>query len=52
VSRDPAFLRAAYDRAEALLPGLPPAAWTFDTTTWSSQQIVDALAAELLGDRT
>jgi len=49
VSKDPAFLRAAYDRAESLLPGLPPADWTFDTTTRSSHEIVDALAAELLG---
>jgi hypothetical protein len=51
VSRDPVFLRAAYDRAVSLLPGLPPADWIFDTTTRSSHEIVDALAAELLGHR-
>ena len=47
-SKDPGFLRAAYDRAGSLLPGLPPAAWSFDTTTRSSGEIVDALAADLL----
>lgn len=51
VSKDPAFLRAAYDRAESLRSGLPPADWTFDTTTRSSYEIVEALAAEILGHR-
>ncbi|MFZ1438643.1 MAG: hypothetical protein WAX12_04085 [Candidatus Microthrix subdominans] len=30
--KDPAILRLAYDRAEALRPGLPPVRWTYDTT--------------------
>jgi hypothetical protein len=51
MSKDPELLRAAYDRAESLLPGLPPATWTFDTTTRTSQEIAAALAADLLGDR-
>jgi len=48
VSKDPRFLRAAYARAESLLPGLPPADWTFDTTALAPREIVDSLAAELL----
>src|SRR4029453_16806106 len=48
VSEDPGFLKAGYDRAGSVLPGLPLAAWSFDTTTRSSPEIVDALAADLL----
>jgi AAA domain len=52
VSKDPEFLRAAYDRVASLFPGLPSSTWSFDTTSRSSQEIVDVLAAELLGDRS
>lgn len=47
-SKDPAFLRAAYDRVDSLLPTMAPSDWTFDTTTRSPREIVDALAAALL----
>jgi hypothetical protein len=49
VSRDPGFLRMAYQRIEPLLDALPAARWTFDTTSTSSAEIVDELPAALLG---
>lgn len=50
VSKHTDFLRRTYDRVESLLPTMPPSEWTFDTTAMSSQQIVDELAAEFLGE--
>jgi hypothetical protein len=49
VSKDPGFLRMAYQRIEPLLDALPAARWTFDTTSMSSAEIVDELTAALLG---
>jgi hypothetical protein len=48
LSKDPGFLRRAYDRVESLLPTLPRTDWTFDTNTTSTQAIVDELAAAML----
>ena len=52
LSKDPALLRLTYDRVEVLLPTMPPSEWTFDTTATSCGEIVDALVAELLSDRS
>lgn len=49
--KDPELLRLTYDRVESLLPTMPPAEWTFDTTTTSWREIVDELAAALLPER-
>ena len=51
LSKDPQLLRLAYERFEALLPTMAPIEWTFDTTTMSSQEVADALAAALLCGR-
>jgi hypothetical protein len=51
LSKDPEFLRRAYDRVELLLPTLPRADWTFDTTATSLQDIVDELARAMLTER-
>lgn len=48
LSRDPDFLKATYDRVDALLPAMPPSEWVFDTTTTHAQAIVDELAEALL----
>lgn len=48
LSRDPGLLRLTYDRVESLLPTMPPAEWTFDTTVMSWQEIVADLGAALL----
>jgi hypothetical protein len=50
-SKQPEFLRHAYDRVECLLPTMPHSDWTYDTNTTSSQEIVDRLAAALLNER-
>lgn len=44
----PEFLEATYHRVEELLPTVPPAEWTFDTTDTDASTIVDHLAAALL----
>lgn len=49
LSKDPAILRLAYDRAEALTSGLPPGRWTFDTSVTPRQQIVREVAKGLAG---
>jgi hypothetical protein len=49
VSKDPRFLRMAYQRIEPLVDALPAARWTFDATSMSSAEIVDELTAALLG---
>jgi shikimate kinase len=51
LSKDPTFLRLAYDRVESLLPTMPSSDWTFDTTTRSPQEIVETLVAALPPDR-
>lgn len=48
LSRDPALLRATYDRVDDLLPTMPPSEWTFDTTATEPRTIVDQLAEALL----
>jgi hypothetical protein len=48
LSRDPNFLRMAYDRIGSLLDALPAARWTFDTTSTPSVDIVEELLAALL----
>lgn len=48
LSSFPEFLEATYDRVEKLLPTMPPAEWTFDTTDTDAAAIVDQLAAALL----
>jgi hypothetical protein len=47
LSKDPAFLRMAYDRIDPLLDALPPAHWTFDTTSTPCVDIVEELSAAL-----
>lgn len=51
LSKDPKLLRFAYDRVASLLSTRPPSEWTFDTTTRSSREIVDTLAAVFLPER-
>ena len=51
LSKDPKLLRFAYDRVASLLSTMPPSEWTFDTTTRSSREIVDTLAAVFLPER-
>jgi hypothetical protein len=51
LSKDPELLRLTYNRFESLLPTMTPAEWTFDTTTMSSQEVADELAAALLRGR-
>ena len=48
LSKNLELLRHTYSRVEALLPELPPADWSFDTTTTASQQIVDEVADALM----
>ena len=48
LSKDPGLLRLTYDRVESLLPTMPPAEWTFDTTVMSWQEIVADLGAALV----
>jgi shikimate kinase len=48
LSKDPQLLRRTYDGVESLVPTLPRSDWTFDSTTTSSLDIVDALADALL----
>jgi hypothetical protein len=47
LSRDPDFLRMAYDRIGPLLDALPAARWTFDTTSTPNVDIVRQLSAAL-----
>ena len=49
LSKYPEVLRRTYDRVESLLPTMPSSNWSFDATTTTSRQIVDDLAASLLG---
>lgn len=49
LSSDPAILRLAHDRAETLLPTLPPSRWTYDTAITACDQIVSEVASSLLG---
>ncbi|MBK6970034.1 MAG: hypothetical protein IPH29_13245 [Candidatus Microthrix sp.] len=48
LSKDPAILRLAYDRAEALRPGLPPNRWTYDTSEVTGEQIAADVAGSLM----
>lgn len=48
LSKDLELLRFTYSRVEALLPELPPAEWSFDTTMSRPEQIVDEVADALL----
>jgi len=48
LSKDPDFLRMAYDRIGPLLDALPAARWTFDTTSTPSVDIVEERSAALL----
>ena len=48
VSRDASVLRRAYDRFEASLPLAARVDWTFDTTRWSVDEIVERLSAETI----
>ncbi|MBK9561391.1 MAG: hypothetical protein IPO44_18120 [Candidatus Microthrix sp.] len=47
-TQDPAILRLAYDRAEALRPGLPPVRWTYDTSEVTGEQIAADVAGSLM----
>jgi predicted kinase len=49
LSSRPDVLRWTYDRAEALLPSMPPSEWTFDTSSTAWEDVVDILSAALLG---
>jgi hypothetical protein len=48
LSSRPDVLKATYDRADELLPAMPPSEWTFDTTTTDAATIIDRLAASIL----
>jgi hypothetical protein len=48
LSRDPTFLRAAYDRFFALLPAMDPSDLTFDTSAVSAEVISARIADRLL----
>lgn len=49
LSKQPDVLRRTYDRAESLLPAMPPSEWTFDTTAVSWQDVVEELSSAILG---
>lgn len=48
VSKDPEFLRIAFERLHSLSPNVPPSEWVFDTTQVSPSEIVDTLVGALL----
>ena len=50
LSKDPEFLRTAYERIGPLLDALPPAHWTYDTAARPTIEIAEELTAALRGE--